>query len=270
MKILMVSDFYHPFIGGMENEVKLISEGLFNKNCEIIICTIGNDFLPKFQNENGIRIYRLKGLFQQIPFLYKNPKKKYPPPIADLVLTNHLRNIIKYEKPDIIHTHGWILYSLLPIKKQLKQKLVTTFHDFGFICPNKWSSQHSKGICNRPLTHKCITCSLQNYGLLKSFFTYFGIKLNKTFNSDAIIFSNPNLVNKMNYLNQNKYYLEHPINENVYKPININIYKERILCWTKLDRNKGINIIYKIAKNMPEYQFDISYIGNDKEYYKKK
>ena len=269
MKILMISETYPPSIGGVEKEVQTLSEGLIHhKNCRVSVFTINNNKLPRFREENKVKIYRYNGFFQKIPFLYSDPNKKYHPPVRDIIITSLLKKIIKKEKPDIIHTHDWILYSYLPLKNYFNIPVCATFHGFGFICPLRWSESHNEGICSQPLSIDCIKCSLPTYGLLKTLFSYIGVKRHENFSSDIIIYTNPNIVEKMNNLKQKKIYIGHPINTDIYKKLMTRKFTDKLLCWVKLEKVKGIDIIFQVAKLLPEYEFHIPFIGKDKLYFK--
>jgi len=177
MKILMLSDFYPPIIGGMERYVLLLSRELVKRGHEVTVFTVGHEYSSGFTEESGVRVIRLQGFFQKIPFLFKDINKKYPPPFQDWLITRRIKKLIETEKPDIVHANGWILYSLLPLKKKLRIRLVTTLHGYSLICPNQILMNGSR-ICNKPLSTKCISCGRESYGLVKSFFAYYAVKLN--------------------------------------------------------------------------------------------
>jgi glycosyltransferase involved in cell wall biosynthesis len=183
MRILMLSDFYPPIIGGMERYVKTLSEGLSEKGHSVTVCTIKNNHLPNFEEQNGVRIKRIEGFFQRMPFLYANPRRKYHPPIQDWLITRKLEKIVAETRPDIIHAHGWILYSVLPIRKKNNIPLIVTLHDYGFICPKKSTATHDEVIsserCYKSFSMNCVSCGLNMYGFAKSFLAYSGIRLNK-------------------------------------------------------------------------------------------
>lgn len=178
MKILMLSDFYPPVIGGLERHVQSLSEGLSKRGHRVTVCTIKTNHSSSFEEQNGIKIKRLDGFFQRIPFLFRDRRKKYHPPIQDWLITKKLKELIAETKPDIIHAHGWILYSVLPLKEKYGVPLIATLHDYGFICPKR-SITKTDRICNEPFTINCISCGLDQYNFLKSFFAYWGNKLNK-------------------------------------------------------------------------------------------
>jgi glycosyltransferase involved in cell wall biosynthesis len=186
------------------------------------------------------------------------------------MISKNLKRIIESEHPDIIHANGWMLYSALPLSNTYRLPLCVTFHDYGFTCPRRWSSIYRGGICDHPLSSfsKCLNCGRRVYGFTKSLLSYSCVKLNKMFNCDALIFTNPNILERMNYLEPRKIYLEHPIETETYRPIRTKEYENRILIWAKLDKIKGIDIAFEVAKKLPEYQFDTIFVGDDREHYK--
>jgi glycosyltransferase involved in cell wall biosynthesis len=103
---------------------------------------------------------------------------RYHPPIPDWLLTRQLAGIIAAEQPDILHTHGWILYSVLPLKKKLNIPLVNTLHGYELYCP-KALLLKKKAICQQTVGCHCILCSLGHYGLAKSLACYYGVRTNK-------------------------------------------------------------------------------------------
>jgi len=271
MKVLMVSDVYPPLVGGQEREIRLLSEAISRKKHQVIVCTLNNGSLPSYSEENGVRVYRIEGMFQRIPHLYRNPQRKFHPPVVDWIVARNLQKIVKTENPDIIHTHGWMLYSILPLQKTGRIPLCVTFHDYGFVCPIRCSPWYRDGICHNPPTSplsQCLHCERKVYGLAKSLLCYYSLKLNKAFTCDVLVLTNPYILEKMSYIEQQKIYLPHPIDTDEFRPIETEEYEDRILVWAKLDRIKGIDIVFKVARLLPEYRFNIIFLGGDKEYYK--
>lgn len=178
MKILMVSDIYPPNNGGLGRYVQLLSKELTNRGHKVSVVTVGYPGLPEYDEQSGIRIYRLSTILQNFPLLYKEPRDKKPPPIEDFMISRKIQQIVKKDKPDIIHSHGWITYSVLPLKKKLRVPLVSTLHDYGFICP-KTTFLKGNTMCGNPFTGSCINCGKSQYGIIKSAAAYFGVKTKK-------------------------------------------------------------------------------------------
>lgn len=178
MKIMMLSDLYAPFQGGIETHVESLSNQLGKRGHEVFVCTIGRRDLPDYEEKNGVRIYRLDGLFQKIPFLFKDPARRWHPPGRDWLISKRLVQIIERERPDIIHAHGWMVYSALPLKKGFKIPLVYTMHDYRLFCP-KMLLLREDTICDQQSLANCIPCIRNDYGLARALAAYYGVRANR-------------------------------------------------------------------------------------------
>lgn len=63
MRILMLSDMYPPIIGGVPRYVESISRELVKRGHEVIVCTTAQKDLPKYEEEDGVKILRIPGFF---------------------------------------------------------------------------------------------------------------------------------------------------------------------------------------------------------------
>jgi glycosyltransferase involved in cell wall biosynthesis len=178
MKIMMLSDLYPPFQGGIEAHVESLSNQLSKRGHEVFVCTIGRRDQPDYEEKNGVRIYRLGGLFQKIPFLFKDPARKWHPPARDWLISRRLAQIIERERPDVIHAHGWMVYSVLPLKDKFKIPLVYTVHDYRLFCP-KMLLEREDTICDQQSLGDCIPCMCSDYGLPRALAAYYGVRANR-------------------------------------------------------------------------------------------
>ena len=175
MNIMLLMDLYRPitfYMGGLETHVQVLTKELRERGHKVTICTTGG--LRKDEVSDSVSIYSFEGLFQKIPFLFKDSREKWPPPTGDWLLTKKLKKIIEKEKPDIIHSHGWILYSVLPLIRKYTVPLIVTLHSYGLICPKR-----SGEICEQRLTNRCISCGKELYGTFKSLMVYYALKMNR-------------------------------------------------------------------------------------------
>ena len=179
MKILMISEFYPPFIEGSGRHASLLGRELTKRGHEVIECTLWHKHLNRVEEQNGVKVIRFEGIFQKTPFLFKNPKMRFHPPLRDWLITKKLKKIVERERPDVIHVHCWILYSVIALKKKFDIPIIVTLHDYDFICPKKGLMNENAIVCNEPFTRKCISCGEHVYGPIKSFFIYYGVKLNR-------------------------------------------------------------------------------------------
>src|SRR5918911_171186 len=75
MRILLLSDFYPPYRGGMEQHVRALST--------------------------------------RLPFLHHDPTRPYPLPLLDPLAYRALQRLIARVQPDIVHAHGWSAFTAL-------------------------------------------------------------------------------------------------------------------------------------------------------------
>ena len=174
MKILMLAP-YPPSIGGMESHVKTLAEWLSRYGHKVIVCTLGSESMAATEESKNLTVYRMNGLLQKIPILFNNINKITHLPIPDPVLIKKISKVIKNEKPDIIHAHGWMLYSAISLKKKFGIPLVATIHDHGFICPTK-ALMKGDMICSKSFTKECVFCGKEIFGLKVSLLRYLCVK----------------------------------------------------------------------------------------------
>jgi glycosyltransferase involved in cell wall biosynthesis len=177
MKIVLLSA-YPPSIGGMESHVKTLAEWLSRHGHKVIVCTLGSESMSVTEESKNLTVYRMNGLLQKIPILFKNINKITHLPIPDPILIKKISKVIKKEKPDIIHAHGWMLYSAIYLKKKFGIPLLATIHDHGFICPTK-ALMKGDMICSKCFTKECVPCGKEIFGLKVSLLRYLCVKSQK-------------------------------------------------------------------------------------------
>jgi glycosyltransferase involved in cell wall biosynthesis len=176
MKILVLSDFYPPIIGGMGTNVQTISKELSKRGHKVVVCTTKlSKKESSLEKDDDVKIKRLWGLFQRMPLLYRDINRRYIPPFQDWLITNELKMLVGRMKPDIIHAQGWIMYSALPLIKKYNIPFIVTLHDYGLICPKMTPEK----LCEQPLTIQCVSCLKEEYGILKSLLVYSALKINR-------------------------------------------------------------------------------------------
>jgi len=179
MKVLMLSDLYTPVIGGGERHVQLLSREFVKRGHEVVVCTIGHPSLSRYEEENDVKVCRLEGIFQKLTFLFKDPTRRWHPPTSDWLVSKKLDQIVFKEKPDIVHAHGRILYSMLTLRSKHDIPLIVTLHGYWPVCPTS-NLMNGSVICDSPLTKHCISCGRESYSAVKSLAVYLATKLNSS------------------------------------------------------------------------------------------
>lgn len=158
MKICFISRFYKPHVrGGAEIYVGRIAENLVERGHEVIVITPAPGKENYIDHINNVRVYRI------FPF---NLSTAYDARELTLFrkLIYHLldtfnldayikiKNILKKERPDLVHINNYkgLSASVFKAVKDLKIPLVFTAHDFCPVCV-RTNLLNSKGnICKNP------------------------------------------------------------------------------------------------------------------------
>jgi glycosyltransferase involved in cell wall biosynthesis len=166
MRILMLTQFYPPDIGGEERHVQDLSIQLTKNGHEVSVATLWHPGLPDFEVDCGVRIYRVKGTTQRAGWLFSESERRHAPPFPDPETVFEIQHVIQRERPEIIHAHNWLLYSFLPLKSWVGAPLVVTLHDYSLRCAKK-RLMYQGSLCSGPALAKCLACASDHYGLAK-------------------------------------------------------------------------------------------------------
>jgi len=166
VRILMLTQFYPPVIGGEERHVSNLSSALAARGHDVSVATLRHGDLAEFEVDRGIRLHRVRGSMQRINMLFSEGSRQYAPPFPDPEAVRALRRVVQEEKPDIIHAHNWLVHSFTPLKNWSKAKLVMTLHDYSLLCVQKRLMHHGT-LCTGPGALKCLECAANFYGPAK-------------------------------------------------------------------------------------------------------
>ena len=166
MRILMVSDFYPPFLGGVEVLVSGLSRELVRRGHEVAVVTLGAEGLPISENDAGVRIHRIRSTTQRVERLFAASTRPWAPPTPDPGAVAGLRRALASERPDVVHGHDWLARSFLPLKRRGGPRFVMSLHYFTLSCPKK-SLMRDGRVCSGPGLAKCLACAGHHYGTPK-------------------------------------------------------------------------------------------------------
>jgi len=184
VRLLIASDVYPPEPRGGARFVQLIAKHLSQRGHQVAVCTTAYPGFDKCTEEDGLRVYRLHGLFSRLPFLYQVREGRFPPPLKDVLLLRGLRKVLEEFKPDVVLAQGWIISSLIPVLGKDITPVVMNLTDYRAICPAAGMLPEA-ALCGMTLGLRCIACGrgLYGKGLLgtaKSAATYVATRRNKS------------------------------------------------------------------------------------------
>ena len=102
VRILMLTQFYPPYIGGEERHVRNLSAHLVARGHEVAVATLGNLDLPAFEQDQGVRVYRIRGTMQRATWLFSDippPRTALPGSRAELGAAAHHRSRAPTDRP---------------------------------------------------------------------------------------------------------------------------------------------------------------------------
>lgn len=174
MRILLVSDYYPPYIGGAQIQTQLLARELRQRGHQIAVATAWQNALPKFELDDGVEIYRLRQL-RTLPGLARKRWQHHPPPFPDPVTTFSLRRLIGRFKPDLVHSYGWMSYAAAAaLLGKDGPPLLITARDYGYSCAKRTMMRNGV-VCSGPSLGKCIVCAGRHYGQPKGLIASVGV-----------------------------------------------------------------------------------------------
>jgi glycosyltransferase involved in cell wall biosynthesis len=165
MRVLMLSQFYPPIVGGEEHVVEALGIELARRGHQVSVATIRHPGLPPQEEVAGVRVHRLRSAVSSLRFLYSEDRL-HAPPAPDPALSWQLRRVLDAERPDIVHAHNWMVHSYLPLKRSAGVPLVLSLHDYSLVCAMKRLMRQGRP-CEGPSPVKCLRCAGDHYGAVK-------------------------------------------------------------------------------------------------------
>src|SRR5262245_17787623 len=107
MRILMVTDFYWPHVGGVEQHVRTLAHALAVRGHAITVATLRTDDLRARDVDGPVDVFRLRAATQRLSGLHSQPRP-WAPPVPDPRAARELRRIVDDVRPDVIHGHDWL------------------------------------------------------------------------------------------------------------------------------------------------------------------
>ena len=173
MRVLLLTQFYPPVIGGEERHVLNLAAGLARRGHDVAVATFSFPGAAERTFEAGVRVHRLHGTLQRLSGLFKDPERRHAPPFPDPELIAGLKRVLDEERPDVVHAHNWLYHSFLPLKPFCDVPLVISLHDYGLVCAKK-NLMHENCLCEGPALSKCLPCAGRHYGAAKGAVTALG------------------------------------------------------------------------------------------------
>ena len=175
MRILLASDYYPPSIGGAQVQTQLLARAFRSRGHEVAVATAWQSNAPAFEDDDGISIHRLRQM-RTIPGLSRSRSLHHQPPFPDPVTAISLRRLIARFNPDLVHSYGWMSYSVAAALIGSRIPMLITARDYGYSCANRTLMRDGEE-CDGPGLVKCVGCAGRNYGRPKGWIAALGVSL---------------------------------------------------------------------------------------------
>lgn len=176
MRVLLVSQFYPPTIGGIEFHVQELARRLVGAGHAVSVATLAGADKAGHRIEGGVDVFRFRGTAERIGSLHST-ERRHAPPVPDPGAYRALKSWVREFRPDIVHAHNWLGRSFVPLRNRSGARYVVTLHDCGVTCAQGRMMYRGDEPCVGPATARCLGCAAHVYGPVKGFATYVGNRL---------------------------------------------------------------------------------------------
>ncbi len=174
MRIILATDHFPPFIGGAHRQARLLAGAMAERGHEVTVVTPWHGGRPAEEREAGFAVRRVRQLRTVLPGLVRDERQRHQPPFPDPVTVRDLRRVIAEAEPDLIHSYGWMTFSVAAALGRRQIPLLVSARDYGYFCATRTLLR--KGApCSGPGPLKCIACTGEYYGRPKGWFAALGV-----------------------------------------------------------------------------------------------
>jgi glycosyltransferase involved in cell wall biosynthesis len=110
-----------------------------------------------------VTIHRPKPFMTRVPWFARDAMRRHHPPGPDPGTTLAVRQIVARFQPDVVHSYGWISYSVAAALVGSPTPLLLSARDYGYFCAVRNFLHYRGSVCSGPGLLKCLMCAAYTY-----------------------------------------------------------------------------------------------------------
>ncbi len=163
MRVLMVTQFYPPVVGGQEAHVRNLAQALATHGHDVEVATIAVDGTEETTSDGVVPVHRMRTAAQHLPGLFSDPERPHSMPVLDPQFRAGIGRLLRGGRFDVLHAHDWSINSAFGPARRWGTPVVLTQHDYSHICATK-RLMRGEEVCPGPAPVACIRCASSQYG----------------------------------------------------------------------------------------------------------
>jgi glycogen(starch) synthase len=163
MRVLMVTQFYPPVVGGQEQHVRNLAQALAGRGHGVEVATTAVHHPPGTTLDGAVPVHRLSTAAQHLPQLYSDPERPHAMPILDPQFRGGIARLLATGSFDVLHAHDWSINSALGPARRSGVPVILTQHDYSHVCATK-RLMRGENVCPGPALVACIRCASSKHG----------------------------------------------------------------------------------------------------------
>ena len=175
LRLLLVSDHYPPFIGGAHRQTQLLAHELAARGHDIHVATQWHGGMSRREVSGGVVVHRVRQLRTAVRALVRDTNQRQSPPFPDPVSIWDLRAVLREARPQVVHSYGWLTFSIAAALVGKRVPLIVSARDYGYFCATRTFLQNGRQPCAGPAPGKCLSCATAYYGAPKGWIAAAGV-----------------------------------------------------------------------------------------------
>jgi glycosyltransferase involved in cell wall biosynthesis len=163
MRVLMVTQFYPPDVGGQERHVRNLAQALTARGHGVEVATTAVGGPEQTIRDGAVPVHQLPTTAQRLPQLYSDPERPHAMPIVDPRFRSGIQRLLVEGGFDVLHAHDWSVTSSIGPARRSGVPVILTQHEYSHACATK-RFMRGADVCPGPAPLACIACASSKHG----------------------------------------------------------------------------------------------------------